>query len=95
MDTEVGLNDYYGSLQYDAMLQMVDNAVADGLSKDKLLKNIPALVREHLKDKRAIPVILVAPGDHLQMDSLTFESVAMQEAMKLGVSAARKALTGL
>jgi NTE family protein len=95
MDTEVGLNDYHGSLQYNALLQVIDNAVAGGLSKTALLKGIPLLVRQHVRDKRAVPVILIAPDDHLDMDSLSFEPSSMKSAMGLGVAAAKKALAGL
>lgn len=95
MDTEVGLNDYYGSLQYNALLQMIDNAVAGGLSRAALLKSIPKPVRDGLKEKRGVPAILIAPDDHLAMDALSFEPAAMRDAMARGVAAAKDCLKGL
>lgn len=92
LDTEVGANDYGGSLQYDALLRMIDNAAAAGVSRTALLAGIPETVRRSLKDKRAVPVVLIAPDDHLEMDSLTFEPSAMRAAMKRGIAAAKAAL---
>jgi predicted acylesterase/phospholipase RssA len=95
MDTEVGLNDYMGALQYDVMLGMVDNATGGGVSKTALLKGVPSPVAKSLKDKRSVPVVLIAPDDHFEMDSLTFESGPMRDAMALGVASAKKALKDL
>jgi NTE family protein len=95
MDTEVGLNDYYGALEYDTILQMIDNAAAAGVSKTTLLKKIPTPVRQHFKEKRAVDVILIAPAEYIDIDALSFEPSKMRAAMKLGVTAATKALAGL
>lgn len=95
LDTEVGANDYFGSLEYDTILKMIENAGSAGVSRTALLKDIPDPVRKKLRDKRSVPVVLIAPDDHLDMDSLTFEPAAMQDAMKLGTAAAKKALKAL
>ncbi|GEM_PF-3337985 len=95
LDTEVGANDYFGSLEYDTILKMIENAGSAGVSRTALLKDIPDPVRKKLRDKRSVPVVLIAPDDHLHMDALTFEPAAMQGAMKLGTAAAKKALKAL
>lgn len=91
LDTEVGANDYWGAQQFNAMLQMVENARAGGLNASQLLKGTPPDVAKRLKNKKPIPVLLVAPKDHLDLDSLDFDPIKMREIMSLGVAAAKNA----
>jgi len=95
LDTEVGSNDYYGAQEYNAMLQMLDNGQALGISRTQLLKNLPPEIRKRLADKRAVPVVLVAPKDHLELDSLDFDSTKMRDLMSQGVDTAKRALDGV
>lgn len=92
LDTEVGANDYWGAQQFNAMLQMVENARSNGLTTAQLLRGIPPDVAKKLKDKRPVPVALVAPKDHLELDSLDFDPAKMRELMATGVVAAKNAL---
>lgn len=95
LDTEVGANDYWGAQQFNAMLQMIENAVGLGISKTQLLKDVPAGVTTRLKEKRPVPVVLVAPKAHLELDSLDFDSTTIKDLMKVGVAAAKDALQGV
>jgi len=92
LDTEVGANDYWGVQQFNAMLQMVENASAAGLSSTQLLNNVPPDVKRRLKDKRSVPVLLIAPKQHLDLDSLDFDPAAMRALISTGTSAAKDAL---
>ena len=95
LDTEVGSNDYYGAQQYNAMLQMIANADAVGMSKAQLLKDVPDEIRKRLADKRPVPVVLIAPKDHLDLDSLDFDPIQMRKLMEQGVTTAKAALDGV
>jgi len=95
LDTEVGSNDYYGAQEYNAMLQMIANAGALGVSRTQLLKNIPDEIRKRLADKRPVPVVLIAPKDHFDLDSLDFDPAEMRKLMDQGVTAAKAALDGV
>src|SRR5262249_32108573 len=81
LDTEVGANDYWGAQQFNAMLQMVTNTDDLGVSNTRLLKNIPRDVAAKLRDKRPVPVQLIAPKDHLDLDSLDFDPASMRQLM--------------
>jgi NTE family protein len=93
MDVEVGANDYGGAQLFNAILQMIANAAAAGVSKAQLLRGIPDNVRPRIKDKAAIPITIIAPRDHLDLDSLDFDPAKMRDVMDLGVEAAKLALT--
>jgi NTE family protein len=95
MDVEVGANDYGGAQLYNAILQMIANAAAAGVSKTALLRGIPDDVRPRIKDKAAIPITIIAPKDHLDLDSLDFDPAKMRAVMSLGVEAAKLALADL
>jgi NTE family protein len=95
LDTEVGSNDYFGAQQYNALLRMVANAKALGISEDQLLKGVPDDILEKLADKRPVPVVLIAPKDHLDLDSLDFNPDAMVKLMDQGLATAKTALDGV
>jgi NTE family protein len=95
LDTEVGANDYYGAQLFNAIIQMIDNAKAEGVSEAKLLRAIPSEVRSKLKDKRPVPVMLIAPKDHLELDSLDFDPPRMRELISLGADTAKATLQGV
>ena len=99
MNTEIGSNDYYGSLQFNSLLQILDNArTAFGPGHGEaeverlLLEGVPKEFTDRVKGKRHIPVLLISPKEHLKMDSLTFDPETMQEAMRLGVQAGEDAV---
>ncbi len=94
-DTEVGSNDYFGAQEYNAMLRMIANAEALGVDRDDLLQDIPDEILEKLADKRPVPVVLVAPKDHLDLDSLDFDPDAMKALMDQGLATAKKTLDGI
>jgi NTE family protein len=95
LDTEIGANDYYGAQQFNAMLQMLKNAAEAGVNGNQLLRGIPSDVRSRMKDKRPVPLVLIAPKNHLDLDSLDFDSEQMRALMKLGVTAGKEALDTL
>ena len=74
------------------MLQMLKNASEAEVSGNQLLRGIPSDVRSRLKDKRPVPLVLIAPKNHLDLDSLDFDSAQMRTLMKLGADAAKDAL---
>lgn len=92
MDVEVGANDYSGAQLYNAILKMIENATAAGVSKTALLRGIPDDVRPTIKDKVSLPITIIAPKDHLELDSLDFDPPKMREVMALGVEAAKRVL---
>lgn len=93
LDVEVGANDYAGAQLYNALLKMVENATAAGVPKTTLLDGVPDEVRRSLKDKLSLPITIIAPKNHLELDSLDFDSAKMRQVMALGVEAAKEALT--
>jgi hypothetical protein len=77
------------------MLQMLKNAAEAGVSGNQLLRGIPSDARSRLKDKRPVPLVLIAPKNHLDLDSLDFDSEQMRALMRLGVAAGKEALDAL
>jgi hypothetical protein len=77
------------------MLRMLANAEALGLGRDQLLKNIPDDILQKHADKRPVPVVLIAPQDHLDLDSLDFDPEAMHKLMDQGLATANMALDGV
>ena len=92
LDVEVGANDYAGAQLFNAILRMIENAAAAGVSRRALLAGIPADVRPRLQGKVAVPLTIIAPQDHFDFDSLDFDRDKMQAATALGVEAAKRAL---
>ncbi len=92
LDAEVSRGDYLEAQQINAMLRMVENAKREGVPAAKILAGLPEEIRRSLKDKRDVDVLLIAPEEHLTMDSLTFDADAMKAAMDLGIEAAKEAL---
>jgi len=92
LDVEVGANDYQGAQLYNAILKMLENAKAAGLSRSALLQGIPDAVKPTIKDKVSIPITVIAPKDHLDLDSLDFDPAGMRAVMALGLEAAKTAL---
>ncbi|MGH7162842.1 MAG: patatin-like phospholipase family protein, partial [Planctomycetota bacterium] len=94
-DSEVGRDDYRGALLFNALLQILENAEAEGVPRSRILKEVPAEVRRDLRDKRAVPVTVIAPPAHLDADALEFEPARMREMMRIGVDAAKKVVSAL
>jgi NTE family protein len=92
LDSEVGKDDYQGAQLFNAILRIIENGLAAGMKATDLLRGVPAEVKARIRDKRAVPVSIIAPKDHLAMDSLEFEPSAMKELIKLGVATAKKAV---
>jgi predicted acylesterase/phospholipase RssA len=90
LNSEIGKDDYHGAELFNAILRIVENGEAAGVSATRLLRGVPAEVRARIREKRAVPVSIIAPRDHLDMDPLEFEPSEMQRAMRLGVEAAKK-----
>jgi hypothetical protein len=74
---------------------MLSNADSLGVTKNQLLKGIPEEIRKRLADKRPVPVVLIAPKDHFDLDSLDFNPDEMRKLMDQGVTAAKAALDGV
>jgi len=92
LNTEVGRGDLRAAGQYNALLQILENALAQGISRTKVLASVdPAVVRS-LRDKRAIPVTFIGPSRHLEMDGLKFDPKEMKRVMKQGVERAKQVL---
>jgi len=87
---EVAKNDDSGAQLFNALLAMIANGEAAGVSRTTLLRGLSSVVRRRLKDKRAIPVTVIAPPTQIEMDSLTFDPRRMREVMKLGVKVGKK-----
>ncbi len=86
LNSEVARNDYSGALLFNSILHMIENAEAQGISQTKILRGVPAEIRRRLSGKRAIPVTFIGPSQHIDMDPLEFEPVAMKKLMKEGVA---------
>ncbi len=93
--TEVGRDDYSGAQLFNAILQMIENAEAAGVSRARILRRVPADVRRRLHGKRPIPVTFIGPRTHIAMDSLKFEPAEMKRVMALGVDVGKKAVPKL
>jgi predicted acylesterase/phospholipase RssA len=90
LDSEVGNDDYRGALLFNSLLTMLENAKAEGVPASRILRGVPSEVRRDLEGKRAVPVTVIAPADHLGIDSLEFVPAEMRKVMQLGVDAAKK-----
>jgi predicted acylesterase/phospholipase RssA len=90
LDSEVSRDDYSGALLFNSLLQMIENAEAEGVPRAKLLRGVPDEIRRRLSGKRAIPVTFIGPARHIEMNSLEFEPVAMRALMKEGVRVAKQ-----
>ncbi len=90
LDCEVGHDDYRGSLLFNSILQMIENAEAEGVPVARILRGVPQEIRRDLEGKRAVPVAVIAPPDHLDVDSLEFVPAEMRKVMQIGVDAAKK-----
>jgi NTE family protein len=95
LDSEVGGDDYVGAQSFNALLRMIDNAVAAGVSRTTVLRGIPQEIRSRLADKRAVPITFIGPAKHIDMDSLEFDPAAMRKLMKQGVDTAKKIVPGI
>jgi predicted acylesterase/phospholipase RssA len=90
METEIAKNDLRGSRHYNALLKMIREA-----PEGEMERAIPEEVMKKVKTKREIDVLLIEPDSHIDMDPLTFEPEKMQELMKVGMQAAKKAIRTL
>lgn len=99
LSSEVARNDSSGALLYNTLLQMMENAETNGLSRAQLLHNIPSFIRRRINGKRAIPVTFIAPDRHIEMNALEFDPATMRKVMNDGVKVAKrivpKVLAGL
>lgn len=92
METEIAENDFSGSRKNNALLRMIKTA---GASKE--IRGLLNEIQEEVKkeQRRAINLSLIAPKNHIDMDTLTFEPEKMQKLMKDGMQAAKEAIKKL
>ena len=83
-------NDYFGALHFNALLRLVENAEANGLSRAKILRGIPEPIRRRLTGKRLIPVTFIGPNRHIEMNALEFDPATMRKVMNDGVKVAKR-----
>lgn len=94
LNTEVGRGDLRAAVLYNTLLQVVENGLAHGIPRTKLLKRVDPLLQRKLRDKRAVPVTFIGPKDHLEMDGLEFDPEKMKRAMRQGRERAKSLLRG-
>jgi NTE family protein len=90
LNSEVARNDYFGALHYNALLRLVENAEANGLSRAQILRGIPQPIRRRLTGKRSIPVTFIGPNRHIEMNALEFDPATMRQVMNDGVKVAKR-----
>jgi NTE family protein len=90
LNVEVARNDYSGALLFNTLLQMIENAEANGLSRTKILRDIPLTIRRRLAGKRSVPVTFIGPDRHIEMNALEFDPAAMRKVMNDGVRVAKR-----
>jgi len=84
LTVEVTKDDLRMAQAYNAIVRMLENGLAQGVSRNKLLAGVPAEIRDGLTQKSSVPVTFIAPPAHLDMDCLVFEPPALRAAIKLG-----------
>ena len=95
LDGEVGHDDHRGALLFNSILRMLENAKAEGIPASRILRDVPSEIRRDLEGKRAVPVTVVAPPDHLDIDSLEFVPADMRAVMRIGVDAGKKVVPSI
>lgn len=85
LSTEVGYMDTRGAQLVNALLRVVDNATAHGVSESVLYSGVRTDIKRSLKGKRLVPVTYIGPSKHLDMSSLEFNPPTMKKAMDHGM----------
>lgn len=95
LESEVARGDVREALLINAVWQVLEAAEGLGVKRSELLAAMDPEARRIVKGKRCVPLTVIAPRDHIALDSLRFDPPRMRALVDEGAKAAEAVLDGL